>query len=372
MPYDLVKVQKAFEICNKNIAVLKTDSTLKEAVKELSKTQFGYISVKDDTKTVGTLSLHDIIKILSENGYPAEERVEKYMQREIVAIQSGAYVFEAMNLMIKHEVKLLLVLEEDKEIGILSFEDVLLEVQSELSIYFDNLKNVVATRSEKIDKLMNLKEEYLTIAAHDLKSPLSIIKGFAQILSKENNLTEEQKSCTDYISQQCQIMLEMITGLLDAAKAESGGLVLNKSEVDLKEFLKEIEHGFNILAKKKNISFVCECSCQKLYLMDKNKIRESIFNILENAFKFTKKGSIILSCSEYKSGIKIKIQDTGPGLSNEETEKIFNKYETVVKNKDAGSGLGLYIAHQIVKYHGGKIDVKSIKGKGSTFSIILP
>jgi len=355
-----------------NMLFVNSNDSFKQAIIKLADSSNGIIPVKENNKTIGFFNYSDALKTVVSENYPSGNVVENYISKKVVAVKSGAYIYDAMNLMIKNEVKILVILEKGIETGYLTFEDLLLEVQCELNLYFEDLKSMVKSRSDEIDRLLSLKEEYLTIAAHDLKSPLSVIVSFTDLLFEDTSLTEEQKFCLNYIKSQTEEMISMVNNILMSAKIDSGSMMLNKSEFIFNELLNNVKIGFTIITSKKGIEFEYFCDDNIKYIGDSLKIKEAIVNLLDNAFKYTEKGKVSFICKKSGDGVEIIISDTGFGFNTEELEHVFEKYATVVRKRSTGTGLGMYIASEIIKLHGGYIELKSKPDEGSIFTILLP
>ncbi len=355
-----------------NYPFLTHNNNLNKIIEIVSKTAMGIVPVKRNGSTFAYLSWKKILEFIQQNGYNTETKAEDIATCQAAFISIEESVERAMLMMMEKRIKMLVVLENSSEAGVLTFEDLIFEVQSELSLYFEKLKSIAEERNNEIDALLKLKEDYLNIAAHDLKSPLSIIKGFASLLEQEQNLNKEQKLSLHYIEEQCNFMLGMIDDLLTSASIEAGGLTLNRKPVSVDNFLEKIYNGFSFIAKKNGINFEISANTGTVYNMDESKMRECIVNLLDNAFKNTNKGSIKLFAFKEKQGIKFIISDTGKGFNKEEAQKLFDKYVKGKGEQIKGFGLGLYITSEIIKLHNGIINVESEQGKGTSFEIILP
>ncbi len=351
---------------------LNNSENLITIIKTITKTQNGIIPIRNKNISYKYITWEHVLNYIKETGFNNDAKADDIPGNEIEFIDVYAGVDEAMLLMMEKHAKLLVVKKDNIEKGVLTFEDLIFEVQNELSVYFENLKSIAEKRNQEIDQFLKLKEEYLTIAAHDLKSPVSIIQGFAKLLSEEKNLSNEQILSVNYIKDQCDTMLEMINDLLTSASIEAGTLILKKKSVDVNKFLKNIFDGFALFAKKKKINFLLENPNDLIHSFDESKIRECIINLLDNAFKNTNDGNINLGVDKKNNEISFFISDTGNGFDRQQVELLFKKYSTKNTTQANSIGLGLYITKKIVELHNGKINVTSEPGKGSTFEIVLP
>lgn len=261
----------------------------------------------------------------------------------------------------------------------LSYQDQINEV-SKLNNELVNTKRELIKKNLEYQKLDKQKNEYLGMAAHDLRNPLGSISGFSYILKLELEevLNQEQKEMLDIISSSSEFMLKLIDDLLDISKIQVGKLNLDIKEENIQDLLEENITLNKVIASKKNINIefiIDDYEIPKMYL-DKNKMHQVFNNLIGNAIKFSyENSSIKVVLNSYENFVLIKIIDEGTGISKEDIESIFNPY-TQSNNKstkgEKGSGLGLAIARKIIEGHNGSIDVSSIMGKGSTFIIKVP
>jgi len=232
---------------------------------------------------------------------------------------------------------------------------------------------------KELTKLGEIKDEFLGIAAHDLRTPLTVIKGWCDLFNEEmlGALNDEQKEAVDGITQQVKLMLNLINDLLDVTKIESGKVELNLGQCKIQDVVAQHERSYALLASKKNITLKTEFGNDMPSVnLDKERISQVLNNLLSNAFKFSPEGSSITMAS-VKSGdfIEISVVDTGIGIPEEAMHKMFQKFSQAghrAPGGEKGTGLGLAIAKKLVKLHGGRVWVESKEGKGSTFTFSLP
>jgi len=204
--------------------------------------------------------------------------------------------------------------------------------------------------------------------AHEIKNPLNAIGMIVQRFKREfKPVIEEAEyfSLLEIITHEVSRVNNIIDRFLKFARPQE----LKKSSVDFSSIVKEIIILFTLQAQEKGI-FIEESLKEDLYCqLDRDQIKQAIMNIFINAIEATKKGKIQISTEQKGNNIYLRIKDTGPGIPEEEKSKIFELYFTT---KSRGNGIGLCIAQKIIEQHMGKIDVKSIAGKGTEFIIILP
>ncbi len=233
---------------------------------------------------------------------------------------------------------------------------------------------------KKLEQLDKAKSEFISIASHQLRTPLTAIKGYvSMILEKrygEINKTVNEKMEKVFSSTERLNML--INTLLNISRIEAGRVQLNKQKNSLKDLLESIINELQFIARDKNIKLELKKSRKKipLVLIDEGKIKESIINIIDNAIKYSEKGKIKIELDKKEKTVIIKIKDQGIGMKKKEINNLFTSFtrgKAGNKFYSDGAGLGLYISKKFIKMHDGKIWAESEgEGKGSTFFIELP
>jgi NtrC-family two-component system sensor histidine kinase KinB len=229
--------------------------------------------------------------------------------------------------------------------------------------------------------LERLKKEFIALAAHQLRTPISAVQwGVSKILEeKMGPLNQTQKSYLEEILQTIQRLVKIIDDLLHTTKIEEGRILEKTKKFSLEAIIDYVVSllGSEITKKKINLEIKKPTPSLPQIQMDVEKIKLVIQNLLDNAIKYTKEhGKIIISLEE-KGGKEIlfSIKDNGIGISEKDRGRIFTKFfraENAQKVEPSGSGLGLYVAKNIIEAHGGKIWFESKEGKGATFYFTLP
>ncbi len=244
----------------------------------------------------------------------------------------------------------------------------------------DEVLGAVALLSDKTQEkeLEKLRDQFTTMVIHDLRTPLSIIFGTADLLLKrDQDLSAEKKaSLLGNVHLSAERMLDQVSNLLDVAKIDAEKWQITKKKVDILSLVREKYEFFSPLASEKKIIFQMRAPDSLTEIdIDKEQIGRVLENILGNAFKFTHQGKIILGVEKNNSAIEIYVQDTGEGIAEEQQKYLFSKFGQLQQslNSDSpGSGLGLAICKGIIEAHGGTISVKSHPTEGSTFRFSLP
>ncbi|MBI5417758.1 PAS domain-containing sensor histidine kinase [Candidatus Poribacteria bacterium] len=236
---------------------------------------------------------------------------------------------------------------------------------------------------EKINKeliqLNNVKTDFLSMVSHELKTPLTIVKGYVELLIHERlgTLTPKQKDVTEIIKNKIDKLNLLINDLLDVSQMEFGKFKIAKNPFDIIELVVYKKKEFQVIAEKKNLALNLILYDDKIIVNgDKERLSQVLSNLITNAIKFTEsKGKITIKLETKQDYLYIHVIDTGIGIAPEQVNKIFDKFYQVdasCTRKYNGVGLGLAISRDIIKLHDGKIIVKSEPGKGSTFTIIIP
>lgn len=232
----------------------------------------------------------------------------------------------------------------------------------------------------KLRELAEMKEEFLALTTHDLRSPLTVISGVISFFTsgRLGELSSEQQNMVTMMERNTQSLIELVNDLLDASKLESGTLRLDLTTIDLHTLVRELSETMRPLAQEKSITLKEHLRADLPHVeADRTKLRRILVNLLSNALKFTPKGGRVTLKAELTQGdrVRICVSDTGIGIAGEDIVRLFDKYEQTRNRStrgEKGTGLGLYITKQLVELHGGKIEVDSEVGHGSTFSFTLP
>lgn len=231
----------------------------------------------------------------------------------------------------------------------------------------------------KLRELAELKEEFLALTTHDLRSPLTVISGVINFFTsgRLGDLTPEQKNMVSMMERNTQNLIELVNDLLDASKLESGTMRLEISAVELAGLVAELSEQMQPMAREKEITLDESLPPELPPLRaDRAKLRRVLINLLSNALKFTPRGGRVeVTAAREGALVRVSVADTGVGIPPEDLARLFDKYEQArsrATRSEKGTGLGLYITRQLVELHGGKISVTSEVGKGSTFSFTVP
>ena len=231
---------------------------------------------------------------------------------------------------------------------------------------------------EKIKETMAVKSEFISMASHELRTPLTAIQeGIRLVVTEQTGkLNDEQKEFLGIARRNVERLARLINNILDFQKLESGKMDFDIRKNDMNEVVEEIQETMASVASKKRLDLITDLDENiPAVKFDKDTITQVLTNIVNNAIKFTEKGSITITTTKDDNTIHISISDTGPGIKKEDLAKVFSQFEQLHKSgnrKVGGSGLGLAICRKIVKKHNAKIWAESELGKGTTFHFVLP
>jgi len=235
-----------------------------------------------------------------------------------------------------------------------------------------------ADAEKKLAELNQLKNRFLGMAAHDLRSPLSAIIGLAEMLQSANfgPVTAEQKDMIQTITGAARQMLALVNDLLDVAAIESGKVDLCLQECDMREVVEERVRMAKVVAAAKNISLRAELEPVPESRFDPARMAQVVDNLLSNAIKFSPAGSTVdVRVTSSAEAITVAVTDEGPGLSTEDREHLFGEFTSLSAKPTGGeksTGLGLAIARKIVEAHGGTIGAEQAATRGTRFFFRLP
>lgn len=267
------------------------------------------------------------------------------------------------------------------------------------ALVLDNAELIEKLRTQNIEleRVSQVKSEFLATMSHELRTPLTAIIGFTELLQEEvlGELTSDQKDSLVEVMNNAESLLQLINSLLDLAKIEAGKMELTVTPVSLTDIVQRVQRSVASLVLKKGQELVVESPTDlPTCYGDERKIQQTLLNLVSNAIKFTDEGGKIkVSVAYYPSlqdvsrwrgftdktfeggAFEIAVSDTGVGIQEKDLEIIFESFRQVDSSftrNYQGTGLGLALSHQFVQMHGGVIRAESQPGQGSTFRVLLP
>jgi len=225
----------------------------------------------------------------------------------------------------------------------------------------------------------DLKNAFLANISHEIRTPMNAIIGASDILRDESLTNDERNEFASILNISSRSLLDLLNRIIDLSQLDSGIMQVNESEIDLEAIIIRLytiyEEKIKVLGKNITIDYQINCLNPNI-LIDGEKLEKSISYLLENAINFTQSGEIRLSCSlEDDQRIEIYVKDTGAGISSEQQQTIFERFNQVDNSytrKQSGAGIGLSLCSRYMKLMKGSLKLESELGKGSTFHLSIP
>ncbi len=235
------------------------------------------------------------------------------------------------------------------------------------------LCDTINNMAHEIGETERMKNDFISTASHELRTPLTAIKGWGETIRLAQNDEELVNKGLDVIVNETERLSDLVEELLDFSRMESGKLSLKKSQIDIVKELTEVLEVFESRSTREGIDLNVDIPFKSIIINgDKNRLKQSFVNIIDNSFKYTSKGGFVkVKLRVNNSSVFISIEDNGCGISKHDLPKIRQKFYKA-NNSARGSGIGLAVTDEIIKLHDGEMIIESEIGAGTTVSIILP
>lgn len=236
-----------------------------------------------------------------------------------------------------------------------------------------------AIRAAKLEEIDKMKDDFIAMASHELKSPLVAIRGYAELLKDgigqaDDEKTVQQRRYLENIDTSALRLKDLVEDVLEVSRIEQNRLPIGNEQVDLTKIVAEAAEEAGVMASQKKLLLKNKFDQTTLVSGDKKRIKQILINLLSNGIKYTPEGSVEISGKEDDKYVYVTVADTGLGISAEAVKELFTKFYRV-KTKDtqriSGTGLGLWISKEIAVKMGGDLSVESIEGVGSHFTLKL-
>lgn len=257
--------------------------------------------------------------------------------------------------------------------------DILRELVAVVSVVLDRaiLYEDLHRANEKLQELDKLKDEFVTLASHELRTPMAAIRGSLSTILEgyAGDIPQEAREFLSAAYNENDRLIRLVNNLLNISRIEAGRLAFHLGDVNLDLSITEVVSNLQMAAKEKYLTLVYQSAGIPHVLADADKVREVLVNLIGNAVKYTHKGGVTIVTERKDTMVVTSVTDTGSGIAKEDQDLLFKKFSQVrgsYAKPTGGTGLGLYICKQIVEGLKGKIWLESTLGKGSTFFFALP
>ena len=355
---------KITDLMDPNFLDVPPDASVRDVLALMRQRNGAAVVVTDgESAPLGIFTRGDLVKIVDE-GLSLAGRVDQFMTRAPVVVTTDQSTDDAYSIMRYGSLNHLPVLEEGIVVGVLSTRD--------LVRYWAEFMDLQAKR------LTRGYEHAMSVIAHDLRTPLGLIKTTNLMVMTGAVEPKEYLSSglAESVDSTCHMMMGLIDEILDVGTVTLGGIKLAKAKIDVYTFLEKIRRWFEPSARSKNISLSLDVEEDLPELAaDPLKLEQVMNNLVGNALKFTPKGGcVFLGAALKHSRIALSVADTGPGIEPSERDKLFRDFTRLSPKPTGGersTGLGLAIVKRIVEAHQGIIEVESRPGFGTLFRVLL-
>jgi heavy metal sensor kinase len=242
----------------------------------------------------------------------------------------------------------------------------------------DELGQLAAVFNDAFARLERSFEQlrrFTADASHELRTPLTAMRSVGEVGLRERRDAAAYREIIGSMLEETDRLGRLVEGLLTLSRADGGNVSLKREAVDLVELARDVAGHLGVLAEEKRQSFTVEASRPVTAWADRLVIRQALINLVDNAVKYTPAGGCVrIVVRDGRRGPTVEVVDTGPGISPEHRDRVFDRFYRIDKARSrdfGGAGLGLSIARWAVEAHGGRIDLDSAEGRGSTFRITL-
>lgn len=239
-------------------------------------------------------------------------------------------------------------------------------------------KEEALARQKLLEEEALREKDFMSLTAHQLYTPLSIIRGFSSMLNDATfgKLNPKQQDAATEIYQSTKRMVALVAELLDISRVQTGKIKLHYAPVNPSDLIRDIIANFSHISENKKVTVTANILDNPAPIeMDSDKIRQVIYNLIDNALKYTREGEIKVSFVQDPKQTTFSVKDSGVGIPSQDHEKIFEPFfrgKNILELDNKGTGLGLYIAKLIIQKHGGRIWFTSKENLGTTFSFSVP
>jgi signal transduction histidine kinase len=234
------------------------------------------------------------------------------------------------------------------------------------------------TKYQEATEALEQQQLFTNMVAHELRAPLTAIRGYTSLMQERNQLSEPEQTHVQRVRTSTERLLSLVNDLLDVARIQSGKLEMNPKTTELGDVVEDVITELQVSAKEKEITLQQSGLLQGARAhVDPKRIHQALVNLVSNAIKYTKSGTIELEISQKRKAYEIRVKDTGMGMTAEDQRNLFAPFFRIQQEgeqaeSESGSGLGMWITRQFIELMHGDIAVESIKGVGTHVVITVP
>jgi signal transduction histidine kinase len=350
------------------------DDSAADAALRMAENEVGCLVVQEGHRLRGIVSERDIVsRVVSRQQDLTQVTVSDFMTTDVVTVTMSTEIEEVHRIMTVHGIRHLPVLAEGVVVGMISSRDVmacqLYEVTSRL-----------AKASKEAKTAREAKQQLLSNVSHELRTPMNGILGVTE-LAMNTEMTVEQRDMLGMIRESANSLMSVVENILDFSQLDSGKIVLDHRPFSLTEVVAGAVTPHQRAARTKGLEFSCHISPEipDTLVGDPSRLRQVLSNLVSNAVKFTESGTVLtaiepLGQTGNDTTVRFSVTDSGTGIAPEKLTSIFEPFQQAdgsYTRSHGGTGLGLSISQELVRMMGGRIDVISQEGEGSTFSFAL-
>ena len=229
---------------------------------------------------------------------------------------------------------------------------------------------------KKAEAAIKTKDLFTNMIAHELRAPLTAIRGYASMTTESKTATEESKKYAHRIQESAERLITVVNDLLEVARIQSGKLKVSPEEIDLSQMMIKVSDELRSLAEEKHIDLICTgIEEPHPIIADPVRLQQALTNLVSNALKYTTQGTIEMSVENKLGAVELRVKDTGMGISASDQKKLFAPFFRVQSDdvsEITGTGLGMWITRQLIELMGATIGVESIKGVGTHVVVTIP